>query len=111
MTDLRDDEYMDLAVRDKAIVHALYLGVSRREIATKVGITLDALNTAIHRLAARNNCDSAQRLIIRYVQEYLGVGDPYPGCPWECYLQGKVISDGKNQLTGVVIPSVSAAAA
>jgi hypothetical protein len=48
------------------------------EAAEFMGMKTPAFWTMVNRAARRNLCPSTLRLVCRYVEEYLGTGEPWP---------------------------------
>jgi DNA-binding NarL/FixJ family response regulator len=78
---------LKLSYREKAVLHARYTGLSRIEIALHLHTTMHSLNSCISRCARREHCSDEVQLMVRYLTEYMGVGEPYGGDPWEKYLR------------------------
>lgn len=80
-------DFLNLSPKDKAIIHAFSMGMSRKEVCEGLGISVSQLQMILSRLLRRYECRDTLQLVVRYMHEYLGVGDPYPVCPWNEFTQ------------------------
>jgi len=71
-------QFLDLSEREKQILWDLFLGFSMPEIAARRGLTRCSLAARFSRTSAREGCRNTQCLLVRFIQEYLGVGEPFP---------------------------------
>jgi hypothetical protein len=72
-------EFLDLTQGEQEMLYLHTVGgLEYVELAKHLGTTLAALYTRMNRCAGRHGCPSAARLAMRYMIEYLGVGEPIP---------------------------------
>ena len=88
---MEQERCLRLSDREKAVLHARYRGMTRAEIAEALSVTSACLDGWMARCERRECCRDQVELICRYIREYLGVGEPYGGDPWEAYLTANTI--------------------
>jgi len=69
---------MNLSESEKQVLYDLYRGFEPCAIASRRGITPDGLWKKFNRTAKREGCRNTMSLLVRFIDEYLGVSDPYP---------------------------------
>lgn len=67
--------WLELSPREKEVLHLIYAGMELPELAPSLGTTQGAITQLLARAREREHCCSTMRLVIRYIDEYLGVGE------------------------------------
>ena len=69
--------FLNLRPREQDILYALSAGQSVEEVAADRGMTYGALMTTLSRAIQREGCRNSLHLVVRYIEEYRGMGEPW----------------------------------
>lgn len=70
-----DPRFLSLTATEKEILQAIYSGIDVADLPSYFGTSRHAIATRLSRACKREGAKNTMRLVIRYIDEYLGVGE------------------------------------